>query len=1824
MTVTTTFYLPPHDDSRALLADTPSTRRALAQWRQARQTFNRLLSLAPGVRQSVNDVLQSALASDPEHTGLVLESDSQFVNLTQLCVFAYQHRTPPQDLNTKAKVKGKSDANRQLTQLRPNELYARLAAFDLSTAVSKRWQAYWDARAEGTTLSRREFARQQYRAHFLATLDIALDQGTLDVEYRAPVIGLLENPEWLIHNQKKVQLEVPSSQPGALVISLEGQAPQVLYSPDQTTAFTGYATREALETHLASMGQETITYTAVDGIGLGFTALLDQLEADLLDTLKTGVGPDLETDAATSLAGADELEQSWRNSPVFAQAPDDDYPHDPEDTQPTLFDFGNLGLDLAPTLRKALIDKQLTLLEALSASEVEACQRHQDALAKARNSAQILITQVISSAKWHSDAQPVTASTPLIEAHRDGLLAHAQFQHALGLLDDQHLAWVESVCTEAGTETGTEADTETDTEAVAAQIELLHETSEPTDGTPADILHGALVITVQAALDATDGTQTLLLYWLGEHGGLLRCEGQRQLEICLKAGLPVRLSSLSENALGHTLDGVLAACRKEKDALQERLGLDAMPAQLPQLRESLALRLQVPRHAARETALLLHKRQQDVITQAGIALDSLEKVPANERQPLRTLIHDYLTALRKAQSLIRRDLPERTQFCRNLINKRLKQDVQGFVDQYIELDVPVSTANSGKDLVAGSGAPGTPVKSTLKPSTERVTLTLETVLLQHIDDAMQDRLRFVNVKVTPADDDLRQRLQGQLDAAYLRTLANELDVAKQYEAAIIHAFRGNDESDFEQAYRRECLIEPHRLILKLQNLLFHTSGHLDSTSHAMFAQVIDSRSKADLQANGFDLRLLAARLTSGGKDTSDQPTTLGGITFIEDRIHKTTLLYRPDHPVAPLRQYPDLESARLSLFEGSVDARERDYLVSRALGGNSRAHLSRLNQAHQHRFNGIIGIGAEWPATQSLAQLQLDTHMGQLLQAHRDTSRSNLDLHIENLAAQAGKLLLGFKIALGLIPVLGLPVSLYDLYDASAELVRALADGQTGNVLDAIENVLASLIDVAMDVLGSGVDIRAPALRRSARRYQLGRLSTAGATSPHLPTPRPEPFAGLAAYRVSEPISLVGLSPANEGRYRGIYRHSQGNYIVVQGHQYKVRWDETSHTWELTGDTGSAFKRAIALDDTDNWNTHFALYGVHRLGGGAGGGQALGHLADTLDPIWPAFIREQLPRWWRDRAYRLHNRLRESIPREWNLLQARAEALKHRMEPSLSVHFRDTDLIAELKACIKEAKRLHADCLSLEEVSSGRVRANSTADANEAAIMIVDGHYRLIEVSQLRYLEILDELGNLRQASHAKAFELRPEMESSLFQVKLQEYLVIRQQMSTQRVKALAELDEFRQHIQTLRTWRNAITNTQPRHKNIATIDAGMQRLTDPVLDYMEISQLQDLLLKPVHSPDGGWFNLRVLMAAPQADLDRALYLLHELPNVQASNRQRRVIVTRSIDLIGQFKSSLRYWKLSYTDYLDLSRVKRLEAKLDAYMPYARKLQEAAKQPDPHQQPQRPAQGPNQPRVFETVQDDYLIGTRDRQQANTYHVTGANGRTETYRQDASGKFVLTNPAPTDLRHLRKATLKELQAEANRQLGALEAFKRQIEQYAAQDMDGASLQDLMQFKAADLDDIVSRITQLDSNDPSLPRLREASERLVERGRTLRIEQIVKTQEPKGAQLDYLVEQDVVKIEKVGALVELKRLPDGRRDFLQEFKVIDKRQDLTKVLWYAHVHFNKPTPAFDDFVKAHLKTPAQRYLGREWQISHVEAIWRGDLSRAQAQKHLSPHF
>ncbi|MFT0868817.1 dermonecrotic toxin domain-containing protein [Pseudomonas sp. CAM1A] len=1784
------------------LADTPTTRWAIAHWRQARQTFNQLLSLAPGARQAIDDLLRDTFVSDPQHTGLLfnLDNTSHFVNLTQLCIFTQHHPVPPGDLDRRTRVQGKPGANPKVIELRPRELYVRLAALDPAAAIRRRWLDYWKARAKGTALSKREHARRQYRSHFMATLEIALDQGKLTPAEQRPVLGLLENSEWRVFDAKQVQIDAPSYLPGALIISLEGEPIQLLYAPAQPQAFSGYATRAALETALAGDRQDPPTYTALDTIEAGFEALLEQLQNTLLDTLAHAPGAILEHDASSSLNQVDLLEQSWRNSQVFAEAPADAFIIDPDDSRPTLFDFGSLGQDLAPTLRRQMISRQLELLDNLPAHKRQQRDQYLATLAQARQTATAGVARLSASAKWHSDAIPTAANTALTQAHTDGLLAHARLLRLLEQLDDEQLGWVESVVDGR------------DSEAVVAQVELLP--AEDETQAVKSILPGALVITSKADLASPDAPQSLLFYWIGEHGGLLRCASRQQLEQCLGTGHAVQLHTIPTGAIGQALNALIQASRQEKDTLQASEGIEAVAAVLPRLRETLALRLQVPRHAAREAALQLHAGQAAVITRTGALISDLEKIPTHERQALRTLVNDYLEALRKAHALIQRDLPDRQAFCLRLINRRFRQDFDGFDNDSIRLDLPLSTAHTGRDLVAGSGAPGTPLKALLEPSKARETLPIETLLLEHIDDTMYNRLRFMQLLPGSADTALRQRLQEGIDADYLRALANELDLAQGYEASIINAFMGIDESDFMQAFRRESLVEPHRLILQLQNLLFHACGHLDSTSQAMLAQVIDARSKADYQANGRDLRLLCAHLTSGGPDTNEQPTTLTGITFIEDRIGKTTVLYRPDHPTNPLRQFPDLESARLSLFEDSIDSRECDYLANRALQGKPAAHRSRLNQAHDHHFDGIIGIGIEWPATKSLAELQLDSHMGQLLQAHRNTSRSNLDLHLENLAAQAGKLLLGFKVALGVIPVLGLPVSLYDLYDASAELVKTISEGGTRDVLDALQTVLASVIDVGMDLLGGGAGISTAGLRKAATRYQLRQplpLDLKNARGRLL---------GLGGYQMNEPISLDGLPVASEGPYRGVYRTPQGTVIQSHGQPYKVQWDETSRTWELSGNTANRFRRAIALDENGNWDTHFALYGVHRLGGGSGGGQALGQLADSLDPLWPAAVRERLPRWWRDQAYRRHNRLRDSIAGDMPVLKHRSDTLNARMKRSFSVEdANDPSLTVELQGCLSDAKRIHAACMAFSQASSGRLRHNALAQANDLAMLTCDSHNRLGQMAQLRLDAALADVDKLRHLAHGKSLELLAGIGNARFTAVTEEILALRARMARTRAQALKEVDDIRQQVEGMREWRRKVKQTGERREVFKHIDSELGTFTDHVLDYLEIGQLIGLLTKPVRSLDGGWINLQHLMRSPRADLDRALYALHQLANARASTRQRSAILTGSFEQIQQFRNRLRYWQASYAEQFDLPSVGRFENALASYEHYFKGLRQNAPPPAAVSR-----KGKSQPRVFETSEHRFLIGEPDLQQSNTYRITGVNGRTEIYRQDASGKFNLTNPDTGGQPLIRQATVAELQTEAQRHLDDIDAFTRKIERYAGQGMDGASLEDLMQFKASDLGGIATRIGRERPQDPLLPRLRSAAAQLLERGRQIRIDHIMQTREPNGGQLEYLAAQDAVSIEKHGALVELRRTAEGRRDFLQEFIVRDKRQLPAHTLWYAHVHFNKEAPTFEDFVKAHLKTPSQRYLGREWQDSHVEVVWRGDLTRPQAVKHLSAHF
>jgi hypothetical protein len=211
------------------------------------------------------------------------------------------------------------------------------------------------------------------------------------------------------------------------------------------------------------------------------------------------------------------------------------------------------------------------------------------------------------------------------------------------------------------------------------------------------------------------------------------------------------------------------------------------------------------------------------------------------------------------------------------------------------------------------------------------------------------------------------------------------------------------------------------------------------------------------------------------------------------------------------------------------------------------------------------------------------------------------------------------------------------------------------------------------------------------------------------------------------------------------------------------------------------------------------------------------------------------------------------------------------------------------------------------------------------------------------------------------------------------------------------------------------------------------------------------------------------------------------------------------------------------------------------------------------------------------------------------------------------------PLPTDVTPML--------VEARKRLGTVDAYKSKVEGHAGRDMLPVDLEHMLSSEAAELSMRAQAIERLSPTEPIAVQLRNRAAELLRAGRTLRIDQTLSSKTPTEGYLDYLLEQKVVDIRKEGGLRDLGKRPDGRRDFLQEYEVRDLTQEPARTLWYAHFHYTSAKPAFNDFVKGHLKLPEQRNLGLQWQQAqaasgaHVQPIWRGDIGKPLGVKHFS---
>jgi hypothetical protein len=1304
--------------------------------------------------------------------------------------------------------------------------------------------------------------------------------------------------------------------------------------------------------------------------------------------------------------------------------------------------------------------------------------------------------------------------TALHGAHKAALLVEAKVQMALKQLSSDESDVLATLLSPSN---------DPAPEAVAASM-TLSMTQQAGDKTTVQTqaLKGAFIVTRVEALSDADSPHSVLLYWPGTGGGLQRFANRRELERQVlrmdpqDGGVTVQLTKITGDALQYSLTQLTDAFEEQAGVIRQRHGEPAEAAQLAEQLEALRVRtqacLQVPVHAARSLAFAHLLEQDRSSTLASRLPDWLAKLNEADRRELKRLIEVYIPAMKRSHELMTVALEPRNDFTRKHLQARLRKDfsIKGHFD--VQVDLPDAVKWEKRYTANPAGVVPT---SVMVPDAKRSTMSLEELAQLNIDpvksvqeDPLSQRLVFMNLTVTTADDRERFRLLNGITLTYLRKVLPELDLPKAYEQLILDAFKGAaTETVFVKAHRRECLIEPWRLMLKLQGECARLQKQISPDELKTLNIAIDAQAPDAWRVDGKRIVIYPASLTVGGKDTPGEgPVTLSGVTFIEEQISGVTLLYLPDHPDGRfLRRYDTLQAARKALFDLCQQDSMIEYLAGRALHGDMRAHISRINAAVGKNFDAMISVGTPWPATTSLAAHLLDAHMGRLITVHRDTSRSNTTLYFERYALEGPRAFNYIKMALGMMPFVGTAIALYDAWTAANQAVAAFLRGDVGDGVAELKTVLLCLIDAAMDLLPGGAAASEPssAARTLTRARQLNGLITSAASlhTPSVPQARriAERFVG---YEYEQPVTLSGLQPATHGLYRHVYRHTDGDFIVRQGRIFKVELSKDSIGWRLSGNHQKTYKQPIALDETGHWDTHFGVYGTTFDGGGPGGGQVMGHLADVLDPIWPLSVRERLPRWFVDRTYRRSRQLQDTVSAlaaQGNVQIRQTDLLLKRFREDPKEQLSATKAPAE-KACITDielSKQRYEALAELQSLVSGNTKTKTISMQSQSAVVMAD---RL----RLRALFASDRIHGL--ADEAEAFIKRLD---ELPEGNLGQRLELHENLRLVRAKIVSEMELVDELRDNMNRWFNRII-VPKKHRPptseetaFAELKEGVETLNQRFVDVrvwaVKAGHLMEMVKRVGTTSDVSWIDLQKQTRSVRDSMERALLNQHSLLEINAPRAQRIQILQECLDIYTQYRLGMRAWTASYPQHFHLDAVEPLLANIE-------KLAERARKNIGKPSADKPT-GVSNKSIFTTHDDQLLIGVEQWERTThkrQYAVTGQGGYEEIWEQGSDNKFRLLNPRKT-VSAAPQVSLAALVEDAQKRLDDLSNYKIRVDAYASLGMEPKSLEHVVLIKANELSECALRIEGKDVRNPMVQTLRNRVLELRNTGRQMRTRQ-----------------------------------------------------------------------------------------------------------------------
>ncbi|MHC8383403.1 dermonecrotic toxin domain-containing protein [Pseudomonas sp. LB3P14] len=1823
---------------------------ASARWRESSEGLRELFAGVPSIRASLERLLKRQLDLDGHGVGLMFyatdEHSERFILLTDVFAFVFQHPELENTLDQRCRVIGLA-ASHALFALTPLQLLARLKALDVEELISERWNAYWEARAPGTPVSRRERANRLYRNHFEATAQRAFAERTLNADQLKPLSLLMDATATVMRLDNKSinceQLNVLLSDnskvrfPAAWVISVGDTAPveQLLYLPCRSMALKAFATRSDMQTWLTEQALVPIGLPSADMVfqytrralplSAGMSELLDLQQMAQLAALRNGSAqkPGLAEQGSRAMVDVDTIDRQRSDSPVFAAPPS----LKPAQAGTAAGDsdeqslFGSLYADIPWPLRQAASHAQRDRLEALQKEagdndDLKPLKDLQKALEAAEDaadktaSAMLYRERSLDAVTWNREF------TALQHAHKDGLHAEGGIQLALKQLSDEESSLLKALL-------DTPDDPGADRVAASLTLSLTEQDGEQPKVNTQE-LTGAFLMTHADALLDVSSPHSVLLYWPGIGGGLQRFANRRALERQLfKIGdndnnLVLQLKKISGDPLHYALNQVHIDFEGQAAGIRQRnAGTDQQTQraeQLEALHQRTLATLQVPVHAARSLAFAHGLEQTRSAALAILRPDWLAKLSRTEREGLKSLIQAYIGAMHRSHDLMTVILEPRDDFTRRHLQARLRKDfnIKGHFD--VQLELPDSVTWEKQYSATPTGKVET---SVMVASAKRSKMSLADLAQLNIDkvhsvqqDAFKQRLIFMRLEVTAAVAQERITLLNGINLTYLRKILPELDLPKAYEQKIQRAFMGSaDDLAFVSEHRRECLIEPWRLMLKLQGEFARLQKHISHDDLHILNIAIDANTPQAWLAGGKRVAILPAYLSVGGKDTPNEGgVTLSGVTFIQEQVSGVTLLYTPDSPDDRfLRRYDSLEAARRALFNLCAQDSMIDYLAGRALQGNVRAHVSRINEAQLKHFDALIGVGTRWPTSTSLAAHLLDAHRGRLIEAHRGTSRSNDALYLERYALQGPRAFAYIKMALGLLPFIGTAVALYDAWTAANQAAAAFLRGDVGDGIAELGSVLLSLIDAAMDLLPGEAIVSAlgSGARTLTRTRQLRALSLSAAAL-HAPSTRQarHVVARFAGYEYEKTLSLTGLQPATHGVYRNVYRHADGDFIVRQGRVFQVEWSNDSRNWRLTGNSRKTYKQPLALDEAGKWDTWFGVYGTTFEGGGLGGGGVLGHMADALDPMWPASIRERLPRWWVDRAHRRHHALTEAaddiaLQIDTRVKQTDATLAAYNAappdRPANLLQAADSACIADIELANRHFQTL-SDLLPLTHGNKRRVLLDFQSNG---ALLMADRYKQRLYIANHQVEPLMNRIDALTVNLDAIPPTALPER------------LRVLEDIRKLRLEMLTAFDTIESLLRDLNHWYQRISVRLQKAQLTPEVTLLNGRLSEANILYLRTGNLLETVTRYDTTNDVSWFILQGQTRVKRTEVDRALFTQYSLLEVTATRTQRNQILQDCIEQYDQFRRAMNAWTASYPQHFHLDAVPPLLEGIEKMGERARKALDIT--------PPAAPRGTISKKVFTTENDQLLIGVERWEpatQQRQYTLTGQDGYKEIWEPATNGRFRLQNPQQQPVASARR-NLESLVTEARQKLEMQDAYQTKVQSYATQGMLPVDLEDMMLKEANELTHRARGIEALSPQDALIAQLRDKATELIATGRALRTRQSLLTKKPTDGMLDDLVTQGVVEIRKTSPIKNLGKRRDGRIDYMQEYEVWDLTKTPPEVLWYAHFHYSRATPGFSEFEKAHLKLPEHQFL------THAD---NADLPYADIGKRSAvlPHF